>query len=661
MIEFSQVTKQYGAQVVLRNASFRVGDGEHVGIVGPNGAGKSTLFALISDEITPDGGRVTLPRDCRMGYLRQIVREDRIDAPLLEYVENAIPALRDLQAEMETLEEAFQAGTVAHREQALRRLGNLQTDFEAQGGYHLKTRAEVALGGLGFPAARFRQPLREFSGGWRMRAELARALIADPDVLLLDEPSNYLDIPAVEWLRKFLSEFAGSLLLISHDRYLLNSLTAATIEVANAMVTRYSGPYDYYVRERRLRYEQSAAARKNQDRKREQMERFVERFKAKNTFASRAKSVARKLEKMDEVAVVRPVSSPGRIRLRPPPRCGQEIVRVEDAGISYDGERWVLRNVDLRIERGEKIAMVGLNGLGKTTLLRALAGALPLTEGRRVVGHNVEIGYQSQDFAETMSGRGTVLETVKQASPDMSEGPLRTLLGGFGFSGDAVMKRIDVLSGGERIRVAFARLLASPPNFLILDEPTTHLDIDAREALEDALCSYEGTLCLVSHDITFVRRVATGIVSMQPPGIRRWPGGYDYYREKQAAEPAAQAQGPGRSDAESGSNRGADRKEQRRERARVRQELHARTKDLKKNIGRTEMQIGRFEVERDKILAALSAVAEGIDFAGLKKRLATIQGELGAYTKRWEALAVALDEIEAGYRDGEDKDEAASA
>jgi len=652
MVEFVQVTKQYGAQIVLSNASFRVAAGEHVGIVGPNGTGKSTLFGMIVGEIMPDGGRIVLPRDYRLGYLRQIVPDVEGDLSLLGHVEDAIPGLRRVHSEIEELEKAFHDGTIENREQGLRRLGELQTEFEVKGGYDLKTRAEVALGGLGFSEEQFRQPLRTFSGGWRMRAEMARVLVGEPDVLLLDEPSNYLDIPAVEWLQRFLADFSGLLLLISHDRYLLNSLTTVTIEVSHAEVTRYAGNYDYYARERLARYEQSLAARKNQDRKREQMERFIERFRAKNTLATRVKSKIKALDRMGQVSVMRQVTSPGRIRLRRPPHCGHEIIRIEEAGVTYDGERWVLRGVDLRIEKGERIALVGLNGMGKTTLLRVLADRLALSEGRRIQGHNVVIGYQAQDTTETMAGNVTVLETVKLAAPDMSDGELRTLLGGFGFSGDAVLKRIDILSGGEKIRVAFARLLASPPNFLILDEPPTHLDIDAREALEEALSTYEGTLCIVSHDITFVRGVASSIISMEPHGIRRWAGDYDYYREKHAAELAGQSATSAVSKHSESTKKEFARKDLRRERARLRQELHARTKDVKKQITRAEVQIERFEVEKDRVLHSLSTIAEGTDFAGLNKRLATIQSEIRAYTKRWEDLAGELEEIEVRCRDG---------
>jgi ATP-binding cassette, subfamily F, member 3 len=336
-----------------------------------------------------------------------------------------------------------------------------------------------------------------------MRAELARVLASNPAILLLDEPSNYLDIPAIEWLQKFLRDYAGTLIMISHDRFLLNSLTTVTIEVAHGRAERYEGNYDTYVRQREVRYHQRLAAQRNQERQREKLETFIERFKAKSTKAAQAQSKMKMLARLDAVELPKIVVSPGRIRLRPPPHCGVEVVRLENAGLTYDNVRWVLQGIDLRLTRGEKVALVGFNGLGKTTLLRMLAGRLPLSEGKRVVSHNVVIGYQSQDFAETMDPGRTVYEMVKSVASDVSDQETRTLLGGFGFSGDAIDKNVGVLSGGEKIRVAFARLLIKPPNFLVLDEPTTHLDIQARERLEEALQNFEGTMCVVSHDIDF--------------------------------------------------------------------------------------------------------------------------------------------------------------
>ena len=517
MIEFQDVNKGFGGQIILKKAVFRIHSGERVGVVGPNGAGKSTVFELIDGQMTPDSGRVIVRAGLRLGHVRQQINPQDVRVSLVDYVENAVAEVQDLQHAIDRLHAQFDAGEVEHRDRALRELGQLQTRFEAMGGYDLRRRAETALSGLGFNKEDFGRPLDELSGGWQMRAELARVIVSAAELLLLDEPSNYLDIPAIEWLQRYLREFRGTLMLISHDRFLLNSLTTTTIEIADSRAERYPGNYDFYARERALRYEQRLAAQKNQDRKREQLERFIERFRAKSSLATQAQSRIKQLARMEKIERLPRVATRGRIRLRPPPHCGAEVVRLEQAGLTYDDTRWVLRGLDIHINRGDKIALVGYNGLGKTTLLRMLAGRLPPSEGKRILGHKVLIGYQSQDFAETMDPLSTVLGTVKSVAADVSEQDARTMLGGFGFSGDTVEKPVEVLSGGEKIRLAFARLLIKPPNFLVLDEPTTHLDIQSREALEQALRDYEGTLCLVSHDIDFVRHVATGIIAMTPP------------------------------------------------------------------------------------------------------------------------------------------------
>ncbi len=647
MIDFQNVSKTYGAQAVLESASFRVNEGERVGLVGPNGAGKSTIFQLISGDMSPDGGDVVLPQRARLGYVHQEVGSLNSQEPLLDYAQGGHHELHTLHERIETLEHGFHDDTMTPqaRARALEELGDLQTRFEALGGYDFKSRAEAALSGLGFAEHAFRRPISELSGGWQMRAELARTLVPEPTILLLDEPSNYLDVPAIEWLQRFLRDFKGTLLLISHDRFLLNSLTDVTIEVANAHTTRYAGNYDRYVEQRRLRYEQQLAARRNEDRKREQAERFIERFRAKNTKASQVQSKLKQLEKMQTTAVMQNVVSRGTIRLRAPQRSGQEVVRLEQAGYAYDGRTWVLRHVDMRIERGDKIALVGLNGLGKTTLLRLLGGQLEPGEGKRYLGHNVVTGYQSQDFTETMVRDRTVFETVKQAGGMPSDQEVRTLLGSFGFSGDTVEKHISVLSGGEKVRVAFARLLMNPPNFLLLDEPTTHLDIPAREALETALARFEGTICLVSHDIEFIRHVATTVYAMQPPGIKRYWGGYDYYREKLAQEQAELA-----APAAAATRPGSARKEERRERAARQKDFTRKRRAIEKNMSHEEKRIETLQAERDTLVQTLSDAHDEVDYAAVNKRLAEIQQQLSDRTRRWEAFAIELDELERGQQ-----------
>ncbi len=644
MIEFRQVSKHYGPQDVLSDASFLIAPGDRIGLVGPNGAGKSTVFGLITRDISPDSGQVNIANGLRLGYLRQVLNNGDNEVPMLDYVADALPELRVIDRRIHEIEHMLAAPadpSNVQRPKLLAELGDLQHRYETLGGYELRTRAQEALGGLGFATELLMNPLSSFSGGWQMRAELARVLVARPDTLLLDEPSNYLDLPAVEWLQRYLRDFDGTLVLISHDRFLLNTLSKRTIEINAGRATSYAGNYDTYMRERVIRVEQAIARKKNQDDKRKDIEDFVNRFRAKASKAAQVQSRVKMLEKMEVIEEPDAIATRGRIRLPAPPHCGIEVIRLEQAGLTYDGNRWVLRGVDLAVQRGEKVALVGHNGLGKTTLLRILGGALPLNEGRRDLGHKVVPGYQTQDFAEAMSASDTVLQTVRAVAPDVPEKDLRGTLGGFGFSGEAIDKTVGVLSGGEKIRLAFARLLVKPPNLLLLDEPTTHLDIHAREALEEALREYEGTLLFVSHDVEFVRRVATSIIEMRPPGIRRYPGDYDYFKQKLAEERNTVA---APADDESAVSKSKISKRERAERV---QETSARKRDLDKIIKDAEARIARLETEQDELVGSLEGSASGLSFSEINQRLTSIPVELAEATEVWEKASLELEDLEA--------------
>lgn len=642
MIEIKNVSVARGGNDILIDASLFISRGERVGVVGPNGAGKTTLFTLLIGELQPDKGSITIQKGLKVGYLRQQLYAPNVDDNILDYAENAVSAVRNIQHEILALEHAVPAMTGDERDRALRQLGQLQTEFENSGGYELAKRAKIALGGLGFTTEAMEKPFNSFSGGWQMRAELARALVAMPDILLLDEPTNFLDIPAVNWLDDFLREYPGTLILISHDRYLLNTLTTVTYEINRCKMTRYTGNYDYYARERIQRYEQLLSAKKNQDRQRAQVERFIERFKATSTKSSLVQSRVKQLEKLEEIEVPRIAMPTARLRVAAPPHCGIEVMRLEDAGVTYDGTNWVLRHIDLSIQRGDKLGLIGLNGKGKTTLLRSLAGILPLSEGKRTLGHKVIPGYQAQDFAEIMDPELTVFETLKSAAAGITEQAIRNLLGSFLFSGDDIHKPIQVLSGGEKMRIAFARLLLNPPNFLLLDEPTTHLDIGSREMLERALQDYEGTLCLVSHDIQFVKNVATNVIHMDSPGITRYYGNYDYYCEKAAKQQAAM---PVAAEESATQDKGPSKKELRRERAQQREELRKTLQPLQREMKNAETRIAALEKEQAALLEQLSADAQGKDYSAINRRLYEIRIETDKANATWERAGLKLEEI----------------
>lgn len=644
MIEFRDVSVRYGPEALFEHASFKINAGERVGVVGPNGSGKSTLFKLILGDLTPDTGDVLHEGSPRIGFVRQHLEPDSPEQTLLQYCLEGIPGFEQTEREIARLEELLPSLTDPdEKERTLRSLGDAHTRFEQMGGYSLEARVKESLGGLGYATEDFNKPFATFSGGWRMRAELSRVLASKPALLLLDEPSNYLDLPAVEWLQRFLKAFDGTLVLIAHDRYLLRAITKLTLEVDGGTVTRYNGPLDYYLEERELRYRQLVQAKANQDRKREQLERFVERFKAKASKATQAQSREKQIEKLEEIRLPARSRTAGYMRLPPAPHAGAEIVRLENAAYAYPGsDKNIFSALDLRVMNGDKIAIVGYNGMGKTTLLRLLAGVREPTEGKAVFGYHVAPGYQSQDLAETMNPDETVFGIAKAAAGALPEKELRNRLGGFGFDVNDCAKQVKVLSGGEKIRLAFVRIFLNPPNFLLLDEPTTHLDLEGRETLQKAVRDYNGTVVLVSHDVEFVRGTATNILEVSRVGIRRFPGGYDYYLEKIAADATPEAV------EDTQRENKVSAKDLRRQRAQERAAKAPEMKRLKRKVAEAEAAIAALEAEQATILESLgdgSLDAQGMAEAG--KRLKALEFDLGKQTMEWEEAALALEALSA--------------
>ena len=681
MLDFKGISVHYGHQDVLSDVTFRVNKGDRIGVVGPNGSGKSTLFKIILGEMSMDKGELVIESNPRIGFTRQNPAPDTPEETLLDYALRGIPGLSEMEARIHELEDALaqatqttQTSQTSQTSQAsqtsqtlLRELGELQTKFEHLGGYDIETRVKIALGGLGFTTEEFAKPFKSFSGGWRMRAELSRVLASKPDLLLLDEPSNYLDLPAVDWLQKFLKAYDGTLMLISHDRYLLRTLTSTIVEVDAGTATRYEGNLDWYLTEREVRYEHLKAAKENQDHHREQLQRFVDRFRAQATKAAQAQSRQKLIDKIDEARIVLPkrYTNSGRLRLAEPPPSGIEMFRCGNLGFSYDGVKKVFSGLEFNITRGDKVALIGYNGLGKTTLMRIIAGTRQPTEGKAVLGHNVVPGYLSQEFAETIPPDLTVYRNAKNAWDAHGGGPekvFRNQLGAFGFDENDVEKPAGVLSGGEKIRLAFLRLFLTAPNFLLLDEPTTHLDLDGRRLLQDALQKYAGTILLVSHDIDFVRAVATSILEITREGIRQYPGGYDYYCEKKAERErnnrivelpnnrvAESATGGSRVQAPGRTNDQAPRlsqKDLRKQRAAERAKFAPKLRELKRRVATAEQKIDELQKALDEASAELFNPKPTTDFAEANRKVRTLQFEIDRYTADWEEAATELESIE---------------
>ena len=652
MLDFQNISVHYGLQDVLSDVTFRVNKFERIGVVGPNGSGKSTLFKIILGELSPDHGELIVEERPRIGSTRQHPEPDTPEETLLEYSLRGVPGFHELEERMRELEGKLDAGDKS----VLREYGEVQTEFEHLGGYDLETRVKVALGGLGFTTEEFSKPFASFSGGWRMRAELSRVLASEPDLLLLDEPSNYLDLPAVDWLQRYLKQYPGTLMLISHDRYLLRTLTNIIVEVDAQTATRYEGNLDWYLREREVRYQHLLAAKENQDHHREQLQRFVDRFRAQATKAAQAQSRQKLIDKIDEERIILPkrYSRRGRLRLAEPPPSGIEMFRCENLFFSYDGVRNVLHDVSFNVARGDKVALIGYNGLGKSTLMRLIAGTRQPTGGKAILGHNVLPGYLSQEFAETIPPDLSVYRIAKnawQGATNVSgEKNFRNQLGAFGFDENDVEKPSGVLSGGEKIRLAFLRLFLQTPNFLLLDEPTTHLDLDGRQLLQDALREYKGTILLVSHDIEFVRAVATSVLEITREGIRSFPGGYDYYLEKReemrpAGGPVPAAEEKTAAEAKPAGAK-LSSKELRQQRAAERAKLAPKLRELKKRVETAEKKLEELQTALDAASEELFNPKPTTNFAEANRQVQIIQYEIDRYTKDWEDAATELEELQ---------------
>ena len=529
MLTLAGVTKSYGDRVLFADAALQVNRGDRIGLVGPNGAGKSTLFGLILGEEAADEGRINKERSATIGYLPQE------SAPVGD--ETVVEVACAVSPDFVRLMRAVKAWDAGHPDEAAHPEAlhdDVHERFHEQNGYAVEAKAKQLLAGLGFQPEQFDKPARELSGGWVMRAHLARLLTQEPDLLMLDEPTNHLDLQTLLWFQDYLQGYPGAILVISHDREFLNELVTAIVEIRQQKLVRFTGNYDEYVVQREAADAQLLAAYKTQQKEIAHLQAFVDRFKAKASKATQAQSKMKAIERIERIEAPAGDDKKVGFRFPQPVRSGQRVLWLAGLHFAY-GDKPVYRGVDFEVERGERIVLVGPNGAGKSTLLKLMAGKLAPQRGERGLGHNVTVGYYSQYRVDMLKPERTVLAEALDTESRVTEQFVRTLLGSFLFSGDAVFKKVGVLSGGEKSRLALVKLLLDPPNLLLMDEPTTHLDMGSIDALVDALKQFEGTLVFISHDVWFLRALANKVLHVADGVLTPYLGDYDFYLHKTKA------------------------------------------------------------------------------------------------------------------------------
>ena len=527
MIRLDNISKQNGKQLLFIEASAGLQRGEKTGLVGPNGAGKTTLFRMITGEELPDEGLVLVDRGITIGFFSQDVGEMSGRSAVAEVMDGA-GDVSTVAAELQALEAALSDPEQADRLDAiLERFGEVQARFEDLGGYALEGRAREVLAGLSFSQEMMETDVGNLSGGWKMRVALARILLMCPDVMLLDEPSNHLDLESLIWLEQFLGGYEGALLMTSHDREFMNRIINRVIEIDGGSLTTFAGDYEFYEQQRALNEKQQQAQFERQQAMLAKEIKFIERFKARASHAAQVQSRVKKLDKIERVEPPKRRQALS-FEFLPAPRSGEDVVNLRGVHKRY-GNRVIYEGLDLLVRRRERCAVLGVNGAGKSTLLKLVTGATEPDAGSVSLGGSVRMAYFAQHAMELLEGEHTVFEALEDAFPRAPQGSLRALAGGFGFSGDDVEKRCRVLSGGEKARLVMARMLYDPPNFLVLDEPTNHLDMATKEMLILALAQYEGTMIFVSHDRHFLAALSNRVLELTPEGIHQYGGGYTEY------------------------------------------------------------------------------------------------------------------------------------
>jgi len=653
MLTVSQLSKSFAGRALFDDVSLQVNRGDRIGLVGPNGAGKSTLFALLLGDVSPDKGTIAIEKNATIGFLPQETAAAG-DETVLELAVAVSPELVHAQKIIKEHEAAV-AGIVDPGADAA--YHNALHVFDEHGGWELEPKAKRVLAGLAFRETDFDRPARALSGGWIMRAHLARLLVMEPDLLLLDEPTNHLDLESLQWFQEYLRTYPGAIVMISHDREFLNQLVGSIVEIAHSKLVRYRGDWDSYIEQKAAREEQQLAAYKNQQKEIAALQLFADRFRAKASKASQAQSKLKQIDRMKKIAA--PVARGKTIKFHfpQPVRSGLRVITLKDVDHAY-GDLVVYRGMQFQAERGQRTVLVGPNGAGKSTLLKLLAAVLPVQHGVRELGHNVRTGYFSQNRIDVLNASHTVLDSARDMPNPVSEQTARTVLGSFLFRGDDVFKTVAVLSGGEKSRLALVRLLLDPPNLLLMDEPTTHLDVGSIDALIGALKQYHGTLIFISHDVHFIRAIATSVLHVAAGANRTgskltfYPGDYDYYLDKSKATSARTALTTGGDVPEtnglaakklSTQNGSGPRKqkEQKRLEAEARNAIAKARREKEKRVHELEMKIAALEGQQKELASALedpAAYQPGGHATAINRDLSAVAQDLARLTAEWESV-----------------------
>ncbi|WP_044200949.1 ribosomal protection-like ABC-F family protein [Flammeovirga sp. OC4] len=642
MLSISNVSFYFGSRTMYKNASLTVYPKNRIGIVGHNGAGKTTLLKLINGDFAPDEGQISMPKECTIGFLNQDLLSYQTEESILHVAMEAFGPVLKIQ---EQIDEILHEMETDYKEELVEKLAGLQEKFESMEGYTIKSKAETILAGLGFKGEEMEQPLYSFSGGWRMRVMLGKLLLMKPDVLMLDEPTNHLDLPSIQWIENYLSTYEGAVLIVSHDREFLDRAINQTVEVSSGRLTSYPGNYSYYLEAKKERAELQKNAYENQQQKIKETERFIERFRSKATKAKQVQSRVKMLDKMEMIEDVRDDNPEINMDFKFTQQPGKVISEIKDFDKAY-GNKVIFKGADLTLMRGDKIALIGANGKGKSTLLRLISGREGADRGERKGGHNVITAFYAQHQLEDLNVENEILDELKQAGSEKTEQELRSVLGCFLFGGDEIFKKIKVLSGGEKSRVALAKTLISEANFLMLDEPTNHLDIPSVNILIQALQQYLGTYLVVSHDRHFISRVANKIWYIENGKLKEYPGTYAEWvdwKKKMEEENALLAQ--------------LDAEEQPKEKKSKKKKMtnnelkewQKRYKKAKQEMEKAEEKVMELEEKKEEIESSLAdpeVFGNPDKLAEVNATYAQVKEDLEEVTETWEEWIMEVDELE---------------